>query len=302
MWNSYIGQRSKRYFVWRYITKFLHRKDIDVLNDPLVDRDRILFPPLHIELGLIKQFTKALDKNGDLCRAFPGLTMEKLKVGIFDGPQIRQLIRDPEFENSMNEVELEAWKAFVMVVKNFLGNNKARNYAELFYNMLTTFRNLSCNMSIKMHHLFLHMDRFPENLGSMSDEQGKKFHQDLKEMEKRYQGRWDAVMMADYCWNLKRDLPAAEHSRSSKKRKFTPWSLNNGATCNLHVLTFINAHHSVYSNRYFYLVINICCWQNIFSLKNIFRMIRVDKNQLMMPQNVLILSKDLIFFKSILTW
>ena len=43
-----------------------------------------------------------------------------------------------------------------------------------------------------------------------------------KEMETRYQGRWDAVIMADYCWNLKRDFPAAKHSRSSKKREFKP--------------------------------------------------------------------------------
>ena len=227
--------------------------------------DRILFPPLHS-----KQFTKALDKDDDcftyLCQAFPGLIMEKLKAGSFDSPQIRQLIRVPEFENSMNEVELEVWKAFVLVVKNFLGNNKARNYTELVSNM-TAFRNLGCNMNIKMHYLFSHMDRFPENLGSVSDKQGKRFHQDLKEMETRYQGHWDAVMMADYCWNLKRDLPAAEHSRSLKKWKFKPWSLNNGeATCNLRVLTFINAHHSVYNNRCFYQVINICCWQNIFSL------------------------------------
>ena len=150
------------------------------------------------------------------------LTIEKLKAGIFDGPQLHKLIRDPEFENSMNEVELEAWKAFVLVVKNFLGNNKARNYAELVANMLTAFRNLGCNMSIKMHYLFSHMDRFPENLGSMSDEQGERFHQDMKEMETRYQGRWDAVMMADYCWTLKRDIPTAEHSRSSKRWKFMP--------------------------------------------------------------------------------
>ena len=55
---------------------------------------------------LIKQFTEALDKDSDcftyLCQVFPGLTMEKLKAGIFDGPQIRQLIRDPEFEK-LNE-------------------------------------------------------------------------------------------------------------------------------------------------------------------------------------------------------
>ena len=89
--------------------------------------------------------------------------MEKLKAGIFKGPQLRQLIRDPELENSMNEVELEAWKTSVLVVKNFFGNNKASNYAELVTKLLTAFKNLGCNMSIKMHYLFSHMDRFPEN-------------------------------------------------------------------------------------------------------------------------------------------
>jgi len=49
-----------------------------------------------------------------------------LKAGIFDGPQIRQLIRDPEFENSINKVELDAWNAFVLVVQKYLGNNKLR--------------------------------------------------------------------------------------------------------------------------------------------------------------------------------
>lgn len=59
----------------------------------------------------------------------PGLTLEELKTDIFDGPH--RLIKDPDFEKSMNEVELEAWKASVQVV-NFLDNNKARNYIELF--------------------------------------------------------------------------------------------------------------------------------------------------------------------------
>ena len=146
----------------------------------------------------------------------------RIDHGEVESWQIRQLIRDPEFENSMNEVELQVWKAFVLAVKNFLGNNKSRNYAELVNNMVTAFRNLGYKMSVKMLYLFVHMDRFPENLGAMSDELWERFHQDLKEMETRYQGGWDAVMMADYCWNLKRDFPAAEHSRSSMKRKFKP--------------------------------------------------------------------------------
>lgn len=198
----------------------------NIINAPLVDREKILFPPLHIKLGLMKQFTRALDKDGRcfnyLCRAFPGVTMEKLKAGIFDGPQIRQLIKDTEFENTMNTLESAAWRSFVQVVTNFLGNKKAANYSTLISSMIKNFQNLGCLMSIKMHFLFSHMERFPENLGAVSDEQGERFHQDMRQMEERYQGRWDAVMLADYCWSLKRDNPAAAHTRKSRKRGFTP--------------------------------------------------------------------------------
>ena len=161
MWDS--RDRAQHYTKkdWPLREELVPCRARNIINNPLVDRDRILFPRLHIKLGLIKQFTKALDKDGGcftyLCHAFSELTIEKLKAGIFDGPQIRELVRDAEFENTMNEVELEAWKAFVLIVKNFLGNNKARNYAELVNNMLTAFRNLRCNMSIKMHNLFPHM-------------------------------------------------------------------------------------------------------------------------------------------------
>ena len=196
----------------------------NIINNSLVDRDRIVFPPLHVKFGVIKQFTKVLDKNGScftyLCRTFPGVTIEKLKAGAFDGPQIRQLIRDRNFEESMNRTELKTWSSFVLVVKNFLGNIKALNYADLVSNMLIAFKNLGCNMSIKMHYLFSHMDRFPENLGLMSNEQGERFHHEIKEMESRYQGRWDAVMMADYCWILRRDLSTIQYSWTSTKRKF----------------------------------------------------------------------------------
>ena len=115
----------------------------NIINIPLLDSDRILFPPLHIKLVLIKQFTKALDKNGScftyLRRTFPGVTIGKLKAGVFDGPQFHQLVRDPNCEESMNRTELEAWSLFVLVVKNFLGNNKALNYADLVSNMLIAF-------------------------------------------------------------------------------------------------------------------------------------------------------------------
>ena len=121
MWD-----RSQHYIKkdWPARDEMVPGRSNNIVNNPLVDRHKILLPPLHIKLGLIKQFTKALDKDGScfscLCHVFPGLSIEKLKAGIFDGPQVRQLIRDPEFEKSMTTLELKASKAFVLVVKNFL--------------------------------------------------------------------------------------------------------------------------------------------------------------------------------------
>ena len=86
--------------------------------------------------------------------------------------------------------------------------------------MLGNFRIPGISMSIKVHFLHSHQDQFPENLDDVSNEQSERFHQDIKTMEERYQGRWDIKMMADYCWNLKHDKPDSEHSRKSWKYKF----------------------------------------------------------------------------------
>ena len=64
---------------------------------------------------------------------------------------------------------------------------------------------MKCRMSIKLHFLYSHLDFFSPNMGAISDEHGERFHQDIKTMEKRYQGRWDASMMGDYVWNLLRE-------------------------------------------------------------------------------------------------
>ena len=53
-------------------------------------------------------------------------------------------------------------------------------------------------MSLKLHFMDSRVKYFSENLGDYSEEQGKIFHQDIKVMQQRYQGRWDENMMADY--------------------------------------------------------------------------------------------------------
>jgi hypothetical protein len=195
----------------------------NVIRKPLVSREKILLPPLHIKLGLMKQFVKALDKTGacfkHITTVFPKVTSEKLTAGIFDGPQIRQLVKDNSFVLTMASVEKAAWVSFVEVMENFLGNYKSDNYEQIVNNMLRNFEKLGCNMSVKVHFLHSHISYFPENLGQMSEEQGERFHQDMKTMESRYQGRWNESMLADYCWTIKSES-SGEHMRKSRKRTF----------------------------------------------------------------------------------
>ena len=65
---------------------------LNIINQPLVDHQKTVFPSLHIKLGLVKQF--ALNKENDCFKysrkSFPSLKQKKLKAGIFDGPRLRK--------------------------------------------------------------------------------------------------------------------------------------------------------------------------------------------------------------------
>ena len=45
-------------------------------------------------------------------------------------------------------------------------------------------------MSIKVDFLFSQLVRFPDDRGDVSDEQGERFHQDIKVAEEQYQGNY----------------------------------------------------------------------------------------------------------------
>ncbi|UYV84953.1 hypothetical protein LAZ67_X004087 [Cordylochernes scorpioides] len=162
----------------------------NIANLPLINSENIYLPPLHIKLGLMKNFVKAMDRNASgfayLKQKYSSIIEAKIKEGIFVGPQIRELQQDGNFQNSLNEVEAAAWNSFRNVCKNFLGSVKA----------------LGCNMSLKIHFLHSHLDFFPDNLGAVSDEHGERFHQDISSMEKRYQDQireickmWETVQL-----------------------------------------------------------------------------------------------------------
>ena len=123
---------------------------------------------------------KALDKDGDcfnyIAKTFPGLSMEKFNAGIFDEPQIRNLMQDQTFTARMTVAERAAWCSYVSVIREFLGNTKASSYRNLLDVMFQNFQALGARMSIKFHYPFSHLDYFPENRGDVSEKQRERFH------------------------------------------------------------------------------------------------------------------------------
>jgi len=99
------------------------------------------------------------------------------------------------------------------VSNGFLGNFKAGNYRELVQDLVYSYEQLECNMSLKMPLLFSHLDFFPLNCGDVSDEHGERFHQDISVMEHRYKGKCSTAILGDNCWMMKRDAPEEKYHR-----------------------------------------------------------------------------------------
>ena len=101
--------------------------------------------------------------------------------------------------------EKNAWQAFRITVEGFLGNHRTEKYVTVMANLIQSYKNLSCRMSLKLHFLHSHLGFFCDNWGDVSEEHGEHFYHDIQVIEKQYQGRRDEVMIGDYIWNLIRE-------------------------------------------------------------------------------------------------
>lgn len=188
----------------------------NVIEIALVPKEAIIIPPLHLKLGIVKQFIKAIPKDEQTFQTFwamfPKISDAKLQEGVLTGPDIGRMINFDEFNRNMPRKYKRAWNSIKLIIKDFLGNHKATNYKEIVRDLMKNMRAMGARMSYKLHLLHAHLEWFP-------NKHGERFHQDIKVMEQRYQGRWDINMMADYCWGLIREDEAG-HDRSSGRMAF----------------------------------------------------------------------------------
>lgn len=125
LWDSRAYAEHYTRKDWPERTQWTANKE-NVKYESLVPQENILLPPLHIKLGLMKNFVRGLDTKGRgfkyLQKIFPNLSDAKVKAGVFDGPQIRKVLKDKDFRTTLTKEELTAWLSFEAVVKHFLGN------------------------------------------------------------------------------------------------------------------------------------------------------------------------------------
>jgi len=130
LWNSRADALHYKQKEWPARTNTVVG-EANIKYNPIVRRENIILPPLHIKLGLIKNFIKKLNKEGEafvhLQCIFPHLSHAKIIEGGFAGPEVKKLIKDDHFPSLLSPVEYAAWNSFKLVVANFLGNNKSPN-------------------------------------------------------------------------------------------------------------------------------------------------------------------------------
>jgi len=113
----------------------------------------------------MENFVKSMNKTGRELQCvrnkFPNVNDAKIKEVIFIGPQIRELMQDNQFDEDVNETERSAWLSFKRICKDSLGNRKAADYQDVVQDLLTSYKAMGCNMSLKIHFLESHLYFFP---------------------------------------------------------------------------------------------------------------------------------------------
>jgi hypothetical protein len=166
-----------------------------VQHTPVINPMKIFLPPLHTKHKLIKCLVKTMAKTNSkgfqyLNKKFPNISTAKLKEGISMGPKIQEILEDEAFVETLDTEQI-AWESFKWVCANFLSRNKSPDFSDGMQKLLNAYKEIGCRMSLKVHFLHSHLDFFPENLGEVSDEEGERFHQDIKSMEHHNQGSWN---------------------------------------------------------------------------------------------------------------
>lgn len=171
MWDSRDTAQHYTKKDWPVPEELVPCRARNIINNPLVDE--ILFLPLHIKLGLIKQFTKALDKDWWLHLLVPCFSRINHRKS-WHLWWSSNLSAHPEILSLKTQWTKWNWKHGRLLFwswTTFLATTRPGTMQNLSPICWLLSETLDATWASKC--IFSHMDQFPENLGSISDEKLK---------------------------------------------------------------------------------------------------------------------------------
>ena len=222
---------------------------MNVENQPLVEPSKILLPLMHLKLGLMKNFVKALNQEKVgftylFMRKFPQTKWRKTERRCFHWykntrPYQGRILRQASRQRKGGLLQ------FQICSKRVFGKQKS---SKLWWACKQTFAELP---EIRMQHVTKNtlpsfvFGFFPGELWCSEWWTRRTFPS--RHFFKRYQGRSNCSMLADYCWTLARDAPTMEYKRqpNEKKKYVNLFVLNNELTwkrlcrCSIYVVNII---------------------------------------------------------------
>lgn len=113
---------------------------------------------------------------------FSKVSLTKIKEWVFVDFQIGKLLKDDNFENTLNVLELDTRPSFRNVFNGLFGMYKSTNYKLLIQKMIDSYELLRCNMSLKVHIGHMHLFFFPQNAVEIIREHFEIFQQYISQM------------------------------------------------------------------------------------------------------------------------
>lgn len=199
---------------------------------PLVLSEKLVVPELHIKMGIFQQFIKRLlklhkDQPSDAYLHYLAkfnFTPKKKHAGALIGTDIRKLVDDSQFADLLEKDGLyvaDAWLSFVQVDKFFFGKDKRpENYQELVRDMVANFGRMECNMSLKLHLLAAHLDKFPENLSTWSEQHGERAHQEINTSVQLHPSTSTKRVLTERMEQIKKPAKNFHHSKYKGAKHF----------------------------------------------------------------------------------
>lgn len=95
-------------------------------------------------------------------------------LGVLNGPDIRRLMKDQPFEDKLSDLEFLTWRSVKKVIEKVLGIHRDDDWKNIVDEMLDNFHSLGVRMSLKIHFLHCHKQKFLEQSPNESDEHGER--------------------------------------------------------------------------------------------------------------------------------